>query len=815
MSGDLERLLGELTLVEKAALTAGEDQWSTVGIARVGIPKIKVTDGPNGARGTFMGTSGPTAACVPCGSALGATWDPGLIERVGALLGREARTKGCRVLLGPTVNLHRSPLAGRNFECYSEDPYLSGAAAAGFVRGVQSEGVATTVKHFVGNDAEFQRHTISSVIDERSLRELYLLPFEMAVRQGRTLGIMTSYNRLNGRYCTTRPELLDGLLREEWGFDGFVLTDWDGAVETVESGQSGLDLEMPGPPRSFGPKLAEAVRDGLVAEKDLDAKVRRFLNVLDRLGVKEGEPEEERAVDRPEDRTLAREAAASAMVLLRNEGVLPLDRAGLKRVAVIGVAAARAQIMGGGSAEVRAHYVVTPLDAIRQALGPEVAVDWEPGCDIDLGTPILHPGGAGFDIEWFAAPDLSGPVVARGAAADSRFFWIKSPAPGVPDEGFSMRARARYMPLLTGPHVFTLSQFGRSRVSVDGNVVLDGVAHPPGPGGDDFFGLASVETEAPVELVAGQPVDVVIEYSTDESYIVHGVRVGCRVPAAGDLIGRAVAAAAAGDAVIVVASTTGDWETEGRDRKSMALPGRQEELITRVGQANPRTVVAVTTGTAVTMEWAGDVGAVLQAWFGGQEMGGALADVLIGDREPGGRLPFSIPERLEHNPSFGNFPGADGEVRYGEGVLVGYRWYQARHLPTRFAFGHGLSYTSFDIGPPEPDRARFLPGDRLVVEVPVTNRGARAGSEVVQCYVCPPPGRPFRPPAELKAFAKVALGPGEMRRVRLELDDRSFAHWDPGLPGWRIRPGLYQLAIGRSSEDVTARIDVVVEVADQ
>lgn len=826
---DVDKLLAELTLDEKAVLTAGADNWSTVAVDRLGIPKIRVTDGPNGARGTMMGSSGATAACVPCGPALGATWDEGLIERVGALLGREARTKRCRVLLAPTVNLHRSPLAGRNFECYSEDPLLSGKMAAAFVRGVQAHGVATTVKHLAGNEAEFQRHTMSSVIDERTLREVYLVPFEMAVREGGALGIMTAYNRLNGSYCTRRPELLDGILRGEWGFEGFVLTDWYGALHTVDSGRDGLDLEMPGPARRFGPALAEAVRGGDVPEEALDAKVRRLLSAFERIGaLDDPDPGPELSEDRPEDRAVCREAAAAAMVLLRNDGTLPLDSAGLRRVAVIGVNAGRIPIMGGGSASVRPHYRVTPLAAIREALGPGVDVIWEPGCDIDWATPELRAdslvtddGVAGIDVSFYATPDLSGPVAAREVAFDTRFFWISSPAAGVPAEGFSMRARAWFTPERPGVHTFTLVQAGRARLLVGGTVLIDAMEGGPAARGDEFFGTASREVEAGIELDAGAPVELVVEYSAEGSFESHGVRVGCRAPAPPDMMDRAVAAAAAADAAIVVAGTNSDWETEGRDRESMDLPGSQAELIERVAAANPRTVVALTTGTAVAMGWADRPAAVLQAWFGGQELAGALSDVLFGRAEPGGRLPFSVPHRLEHNPSFGNFPGEDGEVRYGEGLLVGYRWYQARRLPVLFPFGHGLSYTTFELGAPVLDAAGFQAGTaaRLSVDVPVLNTGARAGSEVVQCYVCPPGtgatggSGVFRPPAELKAFAKVALGPGRSGTAHLELDDRSFAHWDPEAGRWQVAPGTYELAVGRSSGDIRHRVPVEVTSA--
>ncbi len=373
---DLESLVSQLTVEEKASLTAGADFWTTVAVPRLDIPSVTVTDGPNGARGSaLLGFGAVTAVCAPCGSALGSTWDVELIERVGVMLGEESRTKAARVLLAPTVNIMRSPLAGRNFECYSEDPLLTGKVAAAFIRGVQSQDVATTVKHFAGNEAEFERHTISSVIDERTLREIYLRPFELAVREGRSLGIMTAYNRLNGAYCTERADLLQGILRDEWGFDGFVVTDWFGAGSTIGAAEAGVDLEMPGSGRFYGPALAAAVLAGEVDESLLDAAVLRLLSVFDRIGALDDPPGvEEQSIDRPEHRALAREAAVGATVLLTNDGLLPLDPSALSSIAVIGPNADRAQIMGGGSAALRAHYVVTPLEALRERLEPEVSI---------------------------------------------------------------------------------------------------------------------------------------------------------------------------------------------------------------------------------------------------------------------------------------------------------------------------------------------------------------------------------------------------------------------------------------------------------
>jgi beta-glucosidase len=831
---DIGKLVAEMTPEEKASLTAGRDMWSTNAVARLGIPPVRLTDGPNGARGTSMGSAGPRSVCVPTGSALGATWDPDLLERVGALLGREARRKSARVLLAPTVNIHRSPLAGRNFECYSEDPYLSGRLAVAFVRGAQSQGVATTVKHLVANDAEFERHTISSVVDERALREIYLLPFEMAVREGGSLGIMTSYNRLNGRYLTRRRDVLQGILRDEWGFEGFVVTDWYGAAETEESARAGLDLEMPGPGRAFGSALAAAVADGRVAAADLDGAARRLLAVFDRVGALDDPgdgPEEE--VDDPAERALAREAAAAAAVLLANDGLLPLDPARVGSVALIGPNALRPRVMGGGSSAVRPQHRANLLEALGAALGPGAHLVHEPGCAIDRGVPTLKaevlrtPGGeAGVELEVFATPDLTGPVVHREVAAETRFFAIGSPAAGVPDEGFSLRATARYRPEHAGPHRFTLLQAGRARLALDGRAVIDGFSNPPPPG-DEFYGLGSEEVDATVELAAGAEVEITVEYSAEGAPAVHAWTVGCSRPRPADLMERAEAVAAAADVAVVVVGNDDDWESEGHDRTSMDLPGRQDELVERVLAANPATVVVVNAGAPVTLPWADRARAVVWCWFGGQELDGALVDVLFGVRDPGGRLPLTLPVRLEHNPSFGNFPGENGEVRYGEGLLVGYRWYQARHLPVAYPFGHGLSYSTFTIGPPRLSAPTADAGHTLTVDVPVTNTGDRRGAEVVQLYVRPLDARAFRPPRELKAFRKLWLDPGETATASLELDGRAWARWDPGRQwmvepdqaddpaargaGWTVDPGRYALAIGRSSADIAH--EVVVEVA--
>jgi beta-glucosidase len=839
---DVKALVDALTLEEKAALTSGEDLFSTRAVARLNIPKVHVTDGPSGARGSGLpGGGGPPSICIPCGTAIGATWNPVTAEHLGALVAQEALDRGCRGLLAPTVNLHRSPLAGRNFECYSEDPLLSGRLAAGYVRGVQSKGVFATVKHFVGNDAEFERGTINSVIDERALRELYLLPFEIAVREGGALGVMTAYNRLNGRWLTQQPEFLLDILRDEWGFEGLVMTDWFAVAETATSLGAGLDLEMPGPGRALGSTVAAAVRDGEVAEADLDAAVFRLLSGLDRMGVLDvPEPTQDLKAPSAESLHLLREAAAESMVLLKNNGVLPLSVTSLNRIAVIGPHAIAPSAMGGGSAQVTPYRLITPLEALSEQCG-SVEVVFERGCEVSsapvvVGEAVLRAPD-GFRGERFAGSEFEGPSVETLEMSSLRMVSFGSLAPETVAGDWSMRVAGTVIPDESGIFQLALAQAGSARLLVNGELVLDGFTNPPPRGGSDFFGQVSQDLVADVKFERDEPVELVVEFVRTGSTL-SGFRVGFRTADQDALLERAVAAASDADVAIVCIGTTGETESEGHDRKDLNLPGRQEELIRRVAAVNERTVVVVNAGGPIAMSWADDVASVLQCWFGGQEMGEALADVLVGVAEPGGRLPTTIPIRLEHGPSHANFPGENGELRYGEGVFMGYRGYEHSDRMPRFPFGHGLSYTTCEIGEPTLSAATLAPGAPITVSVPVVNTGGRGGSEVVQAYVAPESTRLARPPKELKAFAKVWLEPGETKTVDLVLDARSFAYWDPGQDdwdeiksmspdmfnvltpgaerrtrGWQVDAGRYDVLIGRSSRDIV--VSCSVDVPDE
>jgi len=839
-------IIEKLSVDEKAHLTVGATLWTTNPVD--GVPVVTVTDGPAGARGPYAPGFGDQTAtlCIPCGSALGATFDDRLLERLGAALGDQARTKTARVLLAPTVNLHRSPLAGRNFECYSEDPLLSGKLAAGFVRGVQSQGVATTVKHFVGNDAEFERMTIDSVIDERTLRELYLLPFELAVREGGSLGIMTAYNRLNGTYCAENEWLLRTVLRDEWGFRGFVVTDWFAGCTTEGAAAAGLDLEMPFPARAYGRHLAEAVHEGRVDEYQLDRAVLTLLSVWEELGALDDATGTIVTIDRPEHRALAREAAASSMVLLTNRDVdgrpiLPLDGSKLRSVAVIGPNAERARFMGGGSAEVTPHHRTPLLEALRTRLGDRVQLRYEYGCSIDKNAAMIDPqsvrtpdGRPGFEV---VVTSRDGGETARLTRPNGRVMVVAHQDPGVPRSGFGFRATGLVSVPIEGDYVVSLVEVSPCRLIVNGETIVDGTRLPPP--GEAFFGLGRQEITGVVRLSSSQTNEFVLECDADVKQWTHGAQIGLQYIEPSDPVRRAADVAAECDVALVVVGTNNEWESEGHDRTTLDLPGRQVELIRAIAAVNRRTVVLVNTGAPVDMPWVDEVPTTVQVWFAGQEMSEALVDVLLGERDPGGRLPTTIPVRIEHTPPFGNFPGEHGQVRYGEGVLMGYRWYEARSLPVRFPFGHGLSYTTFDVSAPDIDvenlgLADLEAGAEVIVRVDVTNTGDRSGEHVVQLYVAPLAPTVVRPPQELKGFRKVHLAAGAGTTVEIRLDARSFAHWDvgdayrldwrPQAAGtgsassdsrtegrWVIDPGGYEIRVGSSSVDISGTALLMID----
>ena len=662
---DVERVLAQLTLEEKASLTSGSDFWHTQPVERAGVPAVMVADGPHGLRKQAdnpdhlgIGNSVP-ATCFPTAAALGSSWDVDLLHRVGQALGRETRANDVAVLLGPGVNIKRTPLGGRNFEYVSEDPVVAGEVATAIVRGIQSQGVGTSLKHFAANNQESDRMRVSAEVDERTLREVYLPAFERVVKNAQPWTVMCAYNKVNGTYASENHWLLTEILRDEWAFEGLVVSDWGAVHDRVPALAAGLDLQMPAAGPRPDEEVVTAVRNGSLDEAVLDVAARRVLDLVAKAlpGI-----EAEDSFDEDAHHELAREAAAAGSVLLKNDGgLLPL--ASTDGVAVIGEFARTPRYQGAGSSQVNPTRLDVPLDALRATGG-------------------AFPFAAGFTIA------------------------------GGPD------------------------------------------------GSDD------------------------------------------------DLLVEAVDVARAAQTVVVFLGLPGPDESEGYDRPRLGLPDNQVAVLRAIAAVNPRVVVVLANGSAVSVTgWRDLAPAILETWLGGQAGGSAVADLLLGVRSPSGKLTETIPHRLEDTPAFGNFPGEAGVVRYGEGVLVGYRWYDTRAMDVAYPFGHGLSYTTFDYG----DVAATAHGTDVTVTATITNTGPVAGAEVVQVYVRDPQAAVLRPTRELKAFAKVALEPGESREVTFSLTGRDLSYWHPGLHRWVVEGGEFVIEVGSSSRDIRGSVALDVE----
>lgn len=835
---DVEASLAALSLAEKCRLLAGKSTWRTKAFPAAGIPAIKMSDGPNGVRGEGHGGTATPGVVVPSGITLGATWDVDLLDEIGSLLGREARRKRAHVLLAPTVNLHRTPVGGRTFECYSEDPELSGALAAAYVRGVQSNDVAVTVKHFACNDTEIERLSVDVEVDERPLRELYLRPFERALKEGGAWGIMSAYSRLRGDHCAENRDLLTGILRDEWGFDGFVVSDWFGVHDTVGAANAGLTIEMPPPVRVYGDNLVAAVDRGEVAESQVDSLVREVLVLAGRVHADElhaDGPEE--SIDDPAERALTRRAAIAGTVLLRNaefdgSALLPLDASTISNLAVIGPNAAIDRSMGGGSASLVPFRSRTVLDALTDRIGPGTPTDasivYEPGVRIDKLTPIASgsqlrqpDGTSGLRISYVNGLDWNGDVVVEQCSSTSLIRFFGSAPDGVDPGAFSARVEGSFVPEVDGPHEIGIVGTGPITMTAGGGDALVTIVDDPEaqlPRSEEFFGRGSIEVIGTVECTAGEPVPLSVGFSAALGFA--AVRVGFRQPDPSDLFERAVAAAADADVAVLVVGTNDEWETEGSDRTTMDLPGRQDELVRRVVAANQRTAVIVNAGSPVTMDWAADdasdsAGAVLTSFFAGQEQAEGLVDVLIGDADPGGRLPTSYPVRFEDHPAFLHHqPDHDGDgngvQRYGEGLFVGYRAYDALSLPTRFPFGHGLSYGTSIWTAPTVDRTEIAADGSVEMSIEVTATGGRAVTDVVQGYVAPVDPPCVRPPKELRAWGKVVVEPGVTADVALRFGPEAFRRWDPAAGGWIVEPGEYDLVAAASAEDERGRVRITI-----
>ncbi|SDL01596.1 beta-glucosidase family protein [Streptomyces indicus] len=795
--GRLDRLVGELSLEQKVRLLTGATTWRTAGEAAIGLRELVTSDGPAGIRGEAWDERRPSVL-LPSASALGAMWNDELVERLGGLLATEATRKGVDVVLAPTLNLHRSPLGGRHFECFSEDPELTGRTGAALIRGIQARGVAATAKHYVANDSETDRLTVDVRMSERTLREVYLAPFEAAVDAGVWL-VMAGYNAVDGTTMTASPLLADPL-KGEWGFDGVVVSDWAAVRTTEATARAALDLTMPGPEGMWGSALVRAVKDGAVAEEEIDAKVRRLLRLAERVGALG--PSRRRRLPptaHGATRALLRHAVGASAVLLRNSGVLPLDPRALDTVAVIGTHAASPRLQGGGSAGVFCSEAVAPLTGIEDLLRGRARVVYEPG-----PAPGAPP--SPLDTELCTDPRSGAPGVllrvldasGRELAAELRLSG-RQLEPDLPPGAHTVEISALLHPRRSGLWTLGVGGFGRLTLTVDGRTLLDDEV----PAGTDD--PAVVHVNPPVHtvrttLTAGQPVHVVARRS-----LVPGRGRATVVTAAppdpdpATALKDAARAAREADAAIVFVGTTEHGESEGYDRTSLALGEHQDALVRAVTAVNPRTVVVVNSGGPVELPWREEAGAVLLSWFPGQEAGAGLADVLFGRTEPGGRLPTTWGTELADVPVTRTRP-VDGRLAYTEGLHIGHRaWLRAGAQPA-YWFGHGLGYTTWEY---EEVRApaHITAGEPFTVRVTVRNTGTRPGREVVQVYVARPESAVERPVRWFAGYAAVEAEAGDTAGADVLVGARALRHWSTADHTWRTEPGCYRLIVGRSAGD--------------
>ncbi|KAE9578449.1 Beta-glucosidase B [Colletotrichum fructicola] len=841
MNDSISKILQSLNLEEKCTLLSGKNMWETADIPRLGIRSLKTSDGPAGVRGSRW-TDGTHTTYIPCGISLAATFDPDLIQRVGKILGAEAKTKGAHVLLAPTMNISRSPFGGRNFENFGEDPYLTGVMASSYIEGVQSEGVGACMKHYVANDMETRRFNMDEQIDERTLREIYLKPFDMALKADPWTA-MTAYPKINGEHADTSRFLVYDILRQEWGYDGLVMSDWGGLNSTIDSIRATTDLEMPGPPLRYGKALLRAVESGAVSEEEhINPSVERLLRLLARAqlldspqqngtnGIHEGIEGNEAESDTPESRQTAREAASQGIVLLKNTGILPLKPSKLRSLAIIGPNAKTPTTGGTGSAIVNPYYITTPFDSLSHAAksaNPDIQITHHCGIFTHLQPPLIgdcltNPttGSPGLRVDFFSGNTFSGDIISSSDWHNSLVYFMSDGdvPPSLRGTTYSYKATGLLRPSATGTYDFSLSNTDWTQIS--GN----------------FMNCGSVEVFASRELDAGKTYRLRVDnlvvppptrpHDNTLFHKISGVRVGMLFRHDEEQMFRdAVAAAEGVDAVVLVVGHNNDTEREGSDRTSLSLPRRTDELVAAVVAVNPNVVVVTQSACAVAMLWVDGPAAIVHAWYQGQECGNAIADVIFGKVNPSGKLPLTFPKRIEDHGSHKWFPG-DAEndyAEYGEGVLVGYRWLDEQGTEPLWPFGYGLSYTKFQIIDVAVKGTISAAGDRSAsIVATVTNVGDISGSEVLQVYVSSSPaikglGRPSAP-RSLAGFQKVALRPGESKSLAIHLDAKAVAWFDvvgkggPGSGGkWRVDRGTYKCYVGVSSRDNVAEVEVTVE----
>ncbi|KAJ5825627.1 hypothetical protein N7474_002765 [Penicillium riverlandense] len=789
---DVDHVLANISDHDKIALLSGIDFWHTHPIPAFNVPSVRCTDGPNGIRGTKF-FAGVPAACLPCGTALGATWDKKLMYQAGELLGDECLAKGAHCWLGPTINMQRSPLGGRGFESFAEDPHLSGIIAKSMILGCESKGIIAAVKHFVGNDQEHERRAVDVLVTQRALREIYLRPFQIVARDGKPGALMTSYNKINGKHVVEDAAMLN-IVREEWRWNPLIMSDWYGTYTTIDSMNAGLDLEMPGVSRYRGKYIESAMQARLIKQSTIDARARKVLEFVKEASQAKASVVE-RGRDFPEDRALNRTLCSNSVVLLKNEGILPFPK-NIRKIALLGSHMKTPAISGGGSASLEPYYSVSLYDACLEAL-PNVDVIYETGAYAHRMLPVIDRLLSSAVIHFYNEPmGKERHLLSTQPVSTTGFQFMDYNTPGLNRELFWATLIGDFTPDASGIWDFGLSVFGTANLYIDDKLLIDNTTDQTR--GTAFFGKGTVEELGSKAMVAGTTYKIRIEFgsaNTTTMKIVGMVNFGGGAANLGaclrmdpeQMVENAVKAAADADYTILCTGLNRDWESEGFDRTHMDLPPGVDNLISQVlSVAANKTVIVNQSGTPVTMPWADQAQCIVQAWYGGNETGHGIADVLFGVVNPCGKLSLSWPADVKHNPAYLNYGSVGGRVLYGEDIYVGYRFYEKTGRQVLFPFGHGLSYTTFTLSPTvtvSPEK--FVPDNPPVATVRIKNAGDMAGAQVLQLYVSAPDSTTPRPEKELHGFEKVFLQPGEEKTVDIALDKYATSFWDEIEGMWK------------------------------
>ena len=788
----IEDLLKRMTLEEKIEMIGGTG-FATKPIFRLGIPPLNMTDGP-------LGVRWDQSTAFPSGILMGATWDPELISKLGSAIGEEVKSKGRHVILGPCVNIARVPIGGRNFESFGEDPYLTSCIAVDYIKGVQKENVAATVKHFAANNQEYQRDFVNTIVDERALNEIYFPAFKAAVEEANVLAVMSAYNKLNGAYCSENNYLLIDKLKSDWKFNGLVMSDWGAVHSTIPTYNGGLDLEMPTGKYLNTKTLLNKIKNGELSESKLDDKVRRILRVMFTIGLFDDYKYDSLKLNNDEHKQISLDLAREGIVLLKNNNsILPLDLNKIKSIAVIGPNSNVAVTGGGGSSMVSPLYSVSPLEALQNKIGDKVKINFAQGSIIDGNTNPIDPKFLfvdkdkkvnGLKGEYFTNMNLEGKPERTVIDKTINFLWDdKGPFKDFQVDTFSVRWTGYIKADNNDNYTFEVSSDDGVRLYIDDELVID-----------DWNDHALLTNSYTNHLNGGHLYKIKLEYYEKGGGAI--VKFGWRKPN-DELIVEAINAAQNSDVAIVFAGTNYNYESEGFDRKNLVLPNDQDELIKKVAEANKNTIVVLTTGSPVLMnKWLAKVDGLIEAWFAGEQAGNAIAEILLGETNPSGKLPITFPKRWEDCSAYNTYMKEDGTTRYEDGIYVGYRHFDKNNIKPLFPFGFGLSYTTFEYKDLNTPNAFIQGNDLITLSAKIKNSGKVAGQEIVQLYISDPVAEIDRPQKELKGFKKISLKPGEEKIVNFTIDQKALSYFDPKTKKWITEPGDYEIMICSSSEDI-------------